>query len=249
MPCARMALATHTDGYTHAWLAASDPGELSAAQGWDYERALRTETDQFGDEWRDCVRISVDDGRETWLDYRTGEMETRASTRVAIVEPRQSPEIIAPGEPLMPTVLGALAATITAFAWGDATTVAFIWHGASGFHLYRTSVNEEERSITCCCAFGAYVPEARRPAIGELLLRLNSFPSHYVLIMDSDSGRVSALSSRCIDHPVCSLYDIYMIWHHISEFAAANCEAIMRVAFGGMSPYEYTAGPWSPDKP
>lgn len=248
--CEWMQLETHRDGYTHAWLSASEPGELSTAQGWDYERAERTHPDTFGEEWCDCARISSDGELETWLDYRTGEMETRASTGASVrVASCESPKSITHGEPLMPVLLGALAAANIAYIRGDGTSVAFGGHGASGFYYHRMYVNEEERGITCYCTLGTHVPEAQRPAVSELLDRMNESASAYMLIIDANTGWVSALTNRRIDNPVFSTSDVVAIWNHISDFAALHCEPIMRVAFGGMSPNEYAAGTWSPELP
>lgn len=239
--CPWMETRTHRDGYTHAWLAACEPGELSAAQGWDYERALRTEIDDFGEEWRDCARLSKEDGRETWLDYRTGEMETRASTGPSLsLAPSPAAKMVTPGEPLMPVLLGALVAADIAFTRGEGTSVAFGSHRASGFYYHRMIVDEQERGISSYCTLGTSVPEAQRPAVGELLLRMNERGFDCMLILDPDTGWVSALTYRRMESAVCTTSDIISLWSRITEFAAASVEPIMRVAFGGMSPYEFT---------
>ena len=248
--CAWMALGKHTNGYTHAWLAASDPGELSTAQGWDYERALRTETDQFGDDWRDCARISVDDGRETWLDYRTGEMETRQATHVEANNSCESAvEPVPRCEPLMPVVHATLIANNGSFYMLDPVTVCFTGHGPAGFYWHRIIVYDERPALGFICTLGSHVPEGQRGAVGELLALLNECSSECEFVIDEENGWVSVVTLRQIDRPVCTTSEVEVMWAGVRDFAAAHHAAIMRVAFGGMSPYEFAAGPWSPDKP
>ncbi|MBA2686084.1 MAG: hypothetical protein H0U66_16485 [Gemmatimonadaceae bacterium] len=246
--CEWMKVEKHTAGFIHAWLATSDHGELSAPQGWDHERAVRAHPDTFGDEWGNCARITNEDGLETWLDYRTGEMETRASTGASVsVAPCESPRAIVNTEPLMPVVLGALAAANIAFIRSEGTSVAFGGHRISGFYFHRMFVDEQERAITSYCTLGTHVPEAQRPAVEELLLRLNERTSEHMLILDGSTGWVTALTHQRIENPVCGTSDIVSIWNGISDFASAHCAPVMRVAFGGMSPYENAT--WSPDRP
>ena len=160
LQCAWLALGKHTDGYTHAWLATNDPGELSAAHGWDYEAALRTETDLFGDEWRDCARISVDDGRETWLDYRTGEMETRRATHVETkTSCENAVEPVVRCAPLMPVVLAMLIANNASFCTLDPVTVCFTGHGPAGFYWHRIIVYDERPALGFICTLGSHVPK------------------------------------------------------------------------------------------
>ncbi len=149
----------------------------------------------------------------------------------------------------MPALLGALAAANIAFNRGEGTLVGFGGHTATGFHYHRMIVDEQERDITSYCTLGTHVPEAQRPAVGELLLRMNERSSDCMLILDSETGWVTALTYRRIESAVCTTSDIVSLWNRISEFAAANSEPIMRVAFGGMSPYEDATGTWSPDRP
>ncbi|MEO6209127.1 MAG: hypothetical protein ABIQ10_03265 [Gemmatimonadaceae bacterium] len=238
--CPSIEIETHSDGYTHAWLAACEPGELSAAQGWDYERADRTHADTFGEEWCDCARISNKDGLETWLDYRTGEMETRASTGASVrLESLALPMKLAHTEPLLPVVLGALAAAYVAITFSDSTSATFSGHRESGFYYHRMTVDEQKRSITCRCVLGTHVPEDQRAAVGELLHRINDGASNGMLIIDSETGWVTALMCFLIDSPAIGVSDVLSIWNSISDFAALHCEPIMRVAFGGRSPYEF----------
>ncbi|MEO8880030.1 MAG: hypothetical protein ABI446_06490, partial [Gemmatimonadaceae bacterium] len=68
--------------------------------------------------------------------------------------------------------------------------------------------------------------------------------SDCMLMLDPDTGWVSALTYRRFAGAACTTSDVISLWNLITEFTDANCESIMRVAFGGMSPYEYS--PYTP---
>lgn len=239
-PCEWLECRQHPDGYTCAWLAASEPGELSAPEGWDHERGCHLDGEPIGGEWRDCVRISADEGLETWLDLRTGAMATRiATTRELETRQHEPTPVPRRNEPLMPVVCAALSESNPFTRQVDAT-IFFPTHDSNGFYWNQVDVDEELRSIGYRCTLGTHVPEPQRAALVELVSRVSESKTGCIFVFDAEDGWISAWLACVIEQPACSASIVHDMLAEIRSFVAAHHETIMRVAFGGMSPYEYS---------
>ena len=244
----------HANGCAHAWLAGCEPGDLSAPDGWDFDRAQRFVPDLSSDERMECVRIAVEKRLETWLDLRTGELVTRGAQEGEVAVP-VTPAHPAPPvadtptctEPLMPVVLSALIGANASYQSFGATAVGVTFHDAHGFYWHRLDIDEVTRTIGCRCTLGTHVPEAQRGAVAELLARLENPSNGWELSVDPDDGWVSVQTYIGIKHPICTTRAIYEIIATVKDFVARHHDAIMRVAFGGMSPYEFPNPAFSPD--
>lgn len=247
--CDWLELRQHRDGYVHAWLGANEPGELSAPEGWDRRSARRASSDRINDQWGDCVRISVEDGQETWLDLRTGAMATRiAATQEVERRPDMPTPAPTPNEPLAAVVCAALLASNPFFRQIAATQMFFPTHDSNGFFWNQIDVDEELRTIGYRCTLGAHVPEAQRAALAELVSRVGVTNSGCMFLFDPEDGWISAWIMLTIEQPVCSANVIHYMLAEIRSFVADHHETLMRVAFGGMSPYEYSSEFLSPDQ-
>jgi hypothetical protein len=71
-PCDWIEWRIHPDGYTHCWLAGTEPGLMIAPEGWTPDRSRRLVRRESGDDYHHMVPLAVEDGLEYWLDLSTG---------------------------------------------------------------------------------------------------------------------------------------------------------------------------------
>jgi len=69
------------EGFTCAWLAGTDRGEMSMPAGWAAEQSRRLTRLDLPDASPDAVKLAEESGVETWLSYRTGRIILRASKK------------------------------------------------------------------------------------------------------------------------------------------------------------------------
>jgi hypothetical protein len=69
------------EGYTCAWLAGTDRGEMAAPEGWTVEQSRRLTRLDLPDASPDVLKLAEENGVETWLSYRTGRIIQRASKK------------------------------------------------------------------------------------------------------------------------------------------------------------------------
>lgn len=62
----------HPTGYTSAWLAGTDKGELAAPDGWTVAQSRRLMRTEASAMTGDVLELSEDNGIVTWLDFRSG---------------------------------------------------------------------------------------------------------------------------------------------------------------------------------
>lgn len=72
MPCDWLEWRRHPDGFTYAWLAGTEPGDMATDEDWTPERSRGMKRFDVRDEPGRMFRLAEEDGIETWLDTRTG---------------------------------------------------------------------------------------------------------------------------------------------------------------------------------
>lgn len=75
MPCAWLEWRQHRDGFTYAWLAGTEPGDMATPVGWTPEQSRQLVRHDVRDEPGRCMRIAEEEGLETWLDFETGRID------------------------------------------------------------------------------------------------------------------------------------------------------------------------------
>jgi hypothetical protein len=257
MSCEWLEWQQHPDGYTHAWPASTDPGNLSAPEGWDLEHARLPKRAEIGEESRGCVLIALEGGIETWLDFETGEIATKrgshredeATVPAPAAAPATAPlEAPASSEPLMPVVLAALIGADVPFRHVSETAVCLPSHDPKGFYWFQIVVDEESRTIAYRCTLGTHVPQHQLGAVTELLTRLTTPSTALELDIDLENGWVSVRTHSCIERPTYTTADVMTTCFGLRDVAAQHHDAVMRVAFGGMSPFECSSDSNSPEQ-
>ena len=72
LSCQWLIWSPHPTGYTSAWLAGTDKGELAAPDGWTVAQSLRLMRTEIPAIMGDTLDLSEENGVVTWLDFRSG---------------------------------------------------------------------------------------------------------------------------------------------------------------------------------
>lgn len=108
VPCAWLEWRKQDEGYTHAWLAGTEPGALVAPEGWSPEQSLTLVRHDLREEPGRMMRIGEEDGLEIWLDFKTGrQIAAPPLEEDEAVEGEEAPESgFAPPQPFDPDAEG-----------------------------------------------------------------------------------------------------------------------------------------------
>ncbi len=78
LQCQWLAWVADPEGFTCAWLAGTDRGEMETPVGWTVEQSRRLTRLDVPDVSPDAVKLAEENGVEAWLIYRTGRIILRA---------------------------------------------------------------------------------------------------------------------------------------------------------------------------
>ncbi len=81
LDCPWIELTAEPGGYSCAWLADAERGELAVPAGWTPEQSRRLSRFDSGSSLSDTLKLSDENGVETWLDLRTGRIGRREKLR------------------------------------------------------------------------------------------------------------------------------------------------------------------------
>lgn len=76
LPCDWLEWRQHRDGFTYAWLAGTEPGDMAAPADWTAEQSRSLTRSDRRDEPGRMLKLGEDGEMETWLDFRTGAVTT-----------------------------------------------------------------------------------------------------------------------------------------------------------------------------
>jgi hypothetical protein len=74
MPCDWLEWRRHQDGFTLAWLAGTEPGDMAAPEEWTPAQSLDCKRSDIRDDPDRALKLGEEDGIETWLDLNTGRL-------------------------------------------------------------------------------------------------------------------------------------------------------------------------------
>ena len=86
MPCDWLEWRNHADGFTYAWLAGTEPGDMAAPIDWTPERSRAMLREDIRDDRERMNKLAEENGIETWLDTSTGRQIVSLAAREALVE-------------------------------------------------------------------------------------------------------------------------------------------------------------------
>ena len=191
MPCAWLEWKQHRDGFTYAWLAGTEPGDMAAPADWTAEQSRRLTRTDTRDEPGRMLKLAEEGDIETWLDFQTGEvtigmkrLAERVGGQPASSAGSQQEEVrMAKREPweetsdaeggLLAVVLETLAnREIDHARLGDDAVGGRIRTEKATYELF-VSVDDERETVVCYVVFPTRAPEDRRAAVAELCSRAN----------------------------------------------------------------------------
>jgi hypothetical protein len=267
MPCDWLAWREHRDGFTCAWLAGTEPGDMAAPDDWTPERSRAMIREDIRDDAENMIKLADEDGIETWLDLSTGKQliglghreapesggtvtasdsrhrpaTTRDSFDTTPIEHDTRDMHEQPASDLLSVVRAALAAREVEHAVTEAgddspAAVTFPLRGDHTVYEFLVSIDEPIDLVVCCARIASRVPEARRPAVCELLTRINYALRIGSFEMDLRDGELifrtaidvegGTLTPKMADSLVAISISTFEHWF----------PTIMRVVYGGASP-------------
>ena len=76
LQCHWLIWSPHPTGYTSAWLAGTEKGDLATPEGWTVAQSLRLMRTEVSAITEDILELSEDNGIVTWLDFRSGRVHS-----------------------------------------------------------------------------------------------------------------------------------------------------------------------------
>ncbi len=248
VPCDWLEWRRHSDGFTYAWLAGTEPGDMAAPTDWTPEQSRALVRHDVREEPGRCMRIAAEDGLETWVDFQTGRVVQGVPQRdddlpVAGVAPAATVSaapgpLDEPAEPLMPIVLAVLDERGWKHTALDEGSVLLRVRDVRAAYDVFITTDDETRLVCCYCIFSVRVPAARRQAVAELLNRANWTTALGSLELDMDDGEVRHRVSVDVEGGRFGprmMHNMLAIGLHTAE---RHHDAVMQVAFGDADPGE-----------
>jgi hypothetical protein len=177
------------------------------------------------------MRLSVEDGMESWLDLETGAITT---------VPVKSEAVSAPSA-MMAVVCAALDEYEIPYLRTNATSIVLHRREEHGRYVVLYTVSDADRLVHAWTAFGAHVPELARTRVRGLIEHINPhIPAGHLELDDEDGDvyvRVRFTPSEADLTPLMARQAMYTVLTVAEEYHAI----IMRVAFGGLTVEEAIA--------
>lgn len=259
MPCPWLAWRRHRDGFTYAWPADAEPGDLAVPSDWTPERSRRLTRTDARDEPDRMLRLAHDEatGLETWLDFATGAI-TRGCARVAsapltpptppIMPDSPSPDAPAP-LPLLAQVDAAIHAAGYVVSESTDDTRVLRFAGVNTDYTLRLWGDDAAGWLVCCCLLPTRVPADRRGAAAEAVARINYEVPVGAFDFDVRDGELRFRYGAALQGATLGAHVVV----NMIGIALQTCEqfhdALLGVAFGGADPAAAVALALAPTAP
>ena len=183
MPCEWIEFRRHDDGYSYAWVAGTELGDMAAPDDWTPERLLNPARSDIPDEDGRLFRLASEEGVETYLDLTTGEqIESPASEYVPIA-------------PISPSPMAeAIRAAFAGAGWtrfqeeGDVVTIELL--GADALYTCRYFMAQRQQTLVCCTRSPLLIPKRERKKVMEFITRANFGLLFGAFELSLDDGRL-----------------------------------------------------------
>ena len=160
MPCAWLEWRQHRDGFTYAWLANTEPGDMAVPADWTAEQSARLTRSDLRDEPGRMLKLAEEGDLETWLDFETGAVTTGTKR-------------LAAGEGLLAIVTSALAERdFKCHRYEDDSVFGRLRTDKATYELF-VHADDERNTVGIFLLFPTHAPEARRAVVAELCTRAN----------------------------------------------------------------------------
>jgi len=181
LPCAWLEWRRHPDGFTYAWLAGTKSGDMVAPENWTPEQSSRLVRFDIRDEPGRTLRLGEDEGKETWLDFKTGrvvsglphlhsvEAHTQSTTQTLDAFRTMTDD----AAPILPIVMAALDARRLKYLALDENALSLQLRTDHATYACRINVDGGMRTLACYAGLGSRVTQERRLAVAEAISRAN----------------------------------------------------------------------------
>lgn len=182
MPCEWIEWRRHRDGYSYAWVANTEAGDMAAPDDWTPERSRGMVRSDIRDEEGRLYRLASEEGIDTYLDLTTGEqIQGLAGDYVPVV---QTPSEMAE----------AIRAAFASVGWtefredGDVITLELL--GAEAVFSCRYFMAQPQQTLVCCTQSPLLVPKRERRKVMEFITRANFGLLFGAFELSLDDGRL-----------------------------------------------------------
>jgi hypothetical protein len=238
MPCKWLEWERHEEGYTSAWLSGTEVGELASPNEWTPEQSQQLTRSDTRDEPGRCLRLAVDNGIETWLDFTTGKVSVGLAQR----DDSESEEL---PDPFTPTLIEVVEDALNQHKVGhvrvrkDALKARI--ENPKGFFELRVLASETTSLVAILCPLPIRVPQRRRMAVIETLSRANWSIALGNFELDHDTGDVRFRIGLDVEGGKFAPTMFNNMVMSIQFAIATYHDSIMDVAFGKARPRDAIA--------
>lgn len=254
MPCEWLEWKQDPQGFTYCWVAGADPDPMVAPENWTPEQSRALVRRDVRDEPGRCLKLAEENGLETWLDFKTGEImiglpqRSTAKGPNAPTAPSPHREAAVESDELFEedsteqesALLGVIAGMLETEGYRHSVVSArritlsmAAEHGVYNF-FFVTDDDRDFVGIVGNC--GAYVPAERRDAVAVAIARINSTLSIGGFQLQFSDGELQyrigmdvedgTMSRKMADNMLsCCLFTMDA-WQPV----------LMRIAFGDLDP-------------
>ncbi len=255
IPCDWIEWRKHPDGYTYCWVAGTDPDPLHVPENWTPEHSRGVTFEYFHDEPGRCLKLAEEDGREVWLDFQTGAIEsllphphtpepvegpalpTAAMTIVRdglFLNGEGAPD--ADGGKLMAIVRAVLDAYDCRYQMRTPEALAVTIRNTLATYAMFFTATDATGVVRLTCSYGSNVPEDRRIAMAEAMSRINGRIRLGNFEMDFEDGELRFRVSIDVDEGILSERMVENMWACAFHTTDRFHQALMRVAFADVEP-------------
>ena len=166
MPCEWIEFRRHSNGYSYAWVAGTEPGDMAAPADWTPERSRAMERSDIRDEEGRLYRLASEEGIDTYLDLTTGEqIQSLAGDYVPVVHETTA------------TMAEAIRTAFASVGWtrfheeGDVVTLELL--GTTAVYSCRYFMALPQQTLVCCTRSPLLIPKRERRKAMEFITRAN----------------------------------------------------------------------------
>ena len=234
-PCDWIEWRIHPDGFTHCWLAGTEPGLMIAPEGWTPKRSRRLTRREAGDDSHRMVPLAVEDGLEYWLDLSTGRQILGLPERPSSDESDEEEE----------SLIDTVRAAVEHLEWrpdfsGDHSIRVRIAGKRFNFALILV-VDEDARTFVAYATLPVAVEPARRAAVAEVMTRINYRLRLGTFDLDFDDGEMRFGSGCDVEGGTLTQHMALTVIGNVCASVDRYGSALMRVMFGDVSPEDAAA--------
>lgn len=190
----------HSDGYSYAWRAGESPGELAFPEGWTPAHSQKLANSQTDTNIVRRIQLSVEGGRESWLDLHTGEVGEGMARNVAnVADEIEAKRMAVIVEALMGIIRQMLNESNKTYDVVSETQIAINPLDADPARWLFFEVRTKPLSIHCWREMKPLVPEHKLVEVADLFVRLNLFHPLCTFELDHATGKTRVKQGMLVE--------------------------------------------------